>query len=119
MNARVTSLRVLGTLGAVVGYGCLAAFLYLVAVQIYRWFRDGEWSHIGVIEGLRSGVQHCCIREGGSGRFVDFVQWLDSPGDWLGMHQVLEIVPASLALFAASIAGNAVFIFCKDRWENR
>ena len=119
MTARLAALRTVGYLGAAIGYGCLAAFLYLLSVQIYRWFRDGEWTHIGVIEGMRSGVQHCCLRAGTAGHVATFMQWLDSPMDWLGLHRVFELVPASLALFALSIGGNAIFIYCKDRWEGR
>jgi hypothetical protein len=44
---------------------------------------------------------------------------LDAPVDWLGLHKVLEIVPASLALFAVSILGNSIFIYCCDRIEER
>jgi hypothetical protein len=119
MKARIAALRLTGGIGAVVGYGCLAAFLYLISLQIYRWFRDGEWTHLGVSEGLRIGLQHCCVRDGASGRLAVFLQWLDSPVDWLGMHKILEIVPATLALFAVSIAGNSLFIFCRDRWAKR
>jgi hypothetical protein len=39
MSARSIALRSLGGIGALIGYGCLAAFLYLIGTQIYRWFR--------------------------------------------------------------------------------
>jgi hypothetical protein len=35
--------------------------------------------------------------------------------NWLGLHKVFEVIPASLALFAVSIAGNSLFIYCRDR----
>jgi hypothetical protein len=35
------------------------------------------------------------------------------------MHKVVEVVPASLALFAASIVGNCIFVYCKDRLDGR
>ncbi len=117
MSKRSALWRTASVLGAVIGYGCLAAFLYLISVQVYRWFRQGEWTHIGMIDGLRIGLDHCCARSAGSGRAAAFLQWLDSPVDWLGMHKVLEVVPASLALFAASIAGNCIYIFCRDRFD--
>jgi hypothetical protein len=41
--------------------------------------------------------------------------WLDAPVDWLGLHKLLEILPASLALFAISILGNGIFIYTSDR----
>jgi hypothetical protein len=115
MKIRETALRLFGGIGAIIGYGCLAAFLWLISLQVYRWFRNGEWTHIGISDGMRISLVHCCVREGDSGRLAAFMHWLDSPVDWLGMHQVLEVVPASLALFAASIVGNSLFIYCRDR----
>jgi hypothetical protein len=103
--------------GANLGYGCLAAFLCLISVQVYRWFRDGEWTHFGVSEGIRAGLSRCCVKDGDTGRLASLLHWLDAPADWLGLHKVLEVVPASLALFACSILGNCIFIYCRDRIE--
>jgi hypothetical protein len=114
-----SALRVMGGIGAIIGYGCLAAFLSLISMQIYRWFREGEWTHIGISDGMRISLVHCCVKDGGGGRLAGFLKWLDSPVDWLGVHQVLEVVPASLALFAVSIAGNSLFIYCRDRLAQR
>jgi hypothetical protein len=114
-DTRQTLLRVLRGAGAVIGYGCLAAFLYLVTVQVYRWFRQGEWTHFGVSEGMRIGLTECCVKDGDTGRLAALVQWLDAPAGWLGLHKVLEFVPASLCLFAISIFGNFLFIYCSDR----
>jgi hypothetical protein len=108
-------MRIIGGFGALLGYGCLAAFLLLIGSQIYRWFRDGEWSHFGVVEGMRVGLTRCCVNDGDTGRLAALMHWLDAPVDWLGLHKVLEILPASLALFALSILGNSVFIYCRDR----
>jgi hypothetical protein len=105
--------------GAVLGFGSLLAFLCLISVQVYRWFRDGEWTHFGVNEGLHTTLLHCCVKDGDTGRLAALVQWLDEPASWLGLHQVLEILPASLALFALSILGNSIFIYCSDRLEGR
>jgi hypothetical protein len=119
VKERDLALRILSGIGAVIGYGCLAAFLGLISMQIYRWFRSGEWTHIGVSDGMRISLVHCCIKDGDGGRIAAFLRWLDSPVDWLGMHQVLEVVPASLALFAVSIVGNSLFIYCRDRYAKR
>jgi hypothetical protein len=119
MKPRDTGFRAGSVLGAVIGYGCLIGFLYLVGLQSYRWFREGEWTHIGVNDGLRISLVKCCVKDGDTGRLAALMHWLDAPVDWLGMHKVLEVVPASLALFAISIAGNCVFIYCRDRLERR
>jgi hypothetical protein len=119
MKAGHSVFRVFSVIGAVIGYGCLLAFLALVGAQVLRWFRDGEWTHVGLGDGLRDGLLHCCVKDGGGGRLAAFMQWLDAPEHWLGMHKVFEVVPASLALFAVSIAGNFLFIYCRDRLDRR
>jgi hypothetical protein len=119
MTVRDAGLKVVSAAGALIGYGCLLAFLYLVGLQSYRWFREGEWTHIGLNDGLRMGLTRCCVKDGDTGRLADFMHWLDAPVNWLGMHRIVEVVPASLALFAVSIAGNCLFIYCRDRLERR
>jgi hypothetical protein len=101
--------------GAVVAYGGLVWFVGLIGLQTYRWFRLGEWTHIGVAEGLRSVLGGCCVRDGDTGLFAALAHWIDAPVDWLGLHKMLDVVPASLLLFAISILGNAVFVYCCDR----
>jgi hypothetical protein len=101
--------------GAVLGYGCLAAFLALIGWQIHRWFREGEWTHIGVAEGLRAVLTHFGITPDSTGRLGSLSHWLDAPVDWLGLHRAFEVLPASLALFAISILGNSIFIYLSDR----
>lgn len=119
MTAREATLKTMAGTGAVVGYGCLVAFLYLVGLQTYRWFRDGEWTHIGLNDGLQIGLARCCLKDGDTGRLAEFMHWLDAPMDWLGVHKIFEVVPASLAVFALSIAGNCLFIYCRDRLDKR
>jgi hypothetical protein len=118
MKARDAILRFITAVGAVIGYGCFLAFLYLVGVQVYGWFKDGEWTHIGLAQGLSTGLTRCCVKDD-NGRFAAFLHWLDAPETWLGLHKVLEVMPASLALFAVSIAGNCVFLYCRDRLDRR
>jgi hypothetical protein len=115
MKSRGALLRTFKIVGAATGYGCLAAFLALIGVQVYRWFRDGEWTHIGMLDGMRTGLNYCCVRDGATGRVLAWQQWMDSPVDWLGVHRVFEVVPASLALFLMSILGNCLYIYCRDR----
>jgi hypothetical protein len=119
VKTRDVILRLISAVGAVIGYGCLIAFLFLVGLQCYLWFRDGEWTHIGMTDGLRVGLVHCCVKDGDTGRLAAFIHWLVAPVNWLGMHKVFEVVPASLAVFAVSIAGNCLFIYCRDRLDRR
>jgi hypothetical protein len=113
------ALRLGRAVGAVVGYGCLAGFVGLIGLQVYRWFRLGEWTHIGVSDGLRSGLAACCVKDGDIGLLASLVHWIDAPVDWLGLHKFLEVIPASLALFALSMLGNSFFIYCSDRIDAR
>jgi len=108
-------LRLMAGIGALIGYGSLLAFLYLIGVQSYRWFRDGAWMHVGVGDGIRIGLEYCCVKDGSGGRLAHFLHWWESPATWLGMHKVFEVIPTSLALFAVSIVGNSLFIYCRDR----
>lgn len=103
------------TFGGIVAYGCFSAFLVLVSVQVYRWLRDGEWTHIGITDALRAVLVNCCANDAGTGLTATFVRWLDTPTDWLGWHKVLEVVPASIGLFALSMLGNFAYIYCNDR----
>ena len=119
MTARDIAWRFASVIGALIGYGCLAAFLYLVGMQVYRWFREGEWTHLGLNDGLRVGLAQCCVKDGDTGRLANLMHWLDAPVDWLGLHKVFDVVPASLALFALSVAGNCLFNYCRDRRERR
>ncbi len=118
MKARTSLLKLMAGVGALIGYGCLAAFLYVIGAQIYKWFRDGEWTRIGMGDGMRISLVHCCAKDGDTGTLASFLQWWESPTTWLGLHKVLEVVPVSLALFALSIIGNSVFIYCQDQLRN-
>ena len=115
MNERSVGWRIAAIVGAVVGYGCMVAFLGLVGVQLYRWFRDGEWTHVGMNEGMRAALIRCCVHDGDTGRLAALVHWIETPSQWLGLHEVFDVMPASLALFALSILGNSLFIYCRDR----
>lgn len=117
--ASLTRLRVLRLAGAIMAYGCLAAFLCLIAVQLYRWFREGEWTRIGISDGLRATLVNCCVNDGDTGHLANLVHWLDTPTDWLGWHRVLEVVPASIGLFALSMLGNFAYIYGSDRIEDQ
>ncbi len=109
----------LSALGAVIGYGFLLGFLWLVVAQISDWLRVGEWIHLGVAEGLHAELVRCCVHTGDKGHWAVLLQWLESPINWLGLHKLLEVLPASLAMFMVSVTGNCLFIYCKDRIAER
>lgn len=115
MRARDFVLRLGSVLGAIVAYGYLTAFLGLLGFQVYRWFQTGEWTHVGVNDGMRAALAHFTGPDGLTGWRAALAHWLDAPVTWLGLHRVLEVLPASLALFALSILGNSLFIYTTDR----
>jgi hypothetical protein len=115
MSTRESAWRAGLLAGAAIGYGCLAAFLALVGFQTYRWFHDGEWTHVGVDDGLRAALARLGGPEALGGPLGALGHWLDAPVTWLGLHKTLEILPASLALFAISILGNSLFVYASDR----
>jgi hypothetical protein len=121
MKAKNTQsgVAVLRTSGAILAYVCLAAFVMLISVQLYRWFREGEWTHIGITDGLRGMLSSCCVSDGSTGPLALFVRWLDAPTDWLGWHKLLEVIPASIGLFALSMLGNFLFIYATDRLQDQ
>jgi hypothetical protein len=114
MSAREAGWRAACMLGATIGYGGLGAFLALVGFQTYRWFQDGEWTHVGVNDALRTALARLGGPEALTGRLGALAHWLDAPVTWLGFHKVLDALPASLALFAVSILGNSLFIYASD-----
>ena len=119
MKTRDLLLKICAGIGAAVGYGFIAAFVFLVGWQSYHWFRDGEWTHIGTSDGLHIALVRCCVKEGDFGRLAAFLQWVDAPVSWLGLHKIAEVLPASLTLFAVSVVGNLVFVYCRDRLAQR
>jgi len=91
------------------------ACLALVGFQVYRWFENGEWTHVGVNDGMRAALAHFAGADGLTGWRAALARWLDAPVTWLGLHTVLETLPASLALFLISILGNSLFVYTTDR----
>jgi hypothetical protein len=115
VTARESTWRIVSVLGAVVGYGCLAGFLGLVGMQVYRWFKDGEWTHISIADGIRAGLERMHIPDDATGRLARLSHWLDAPVNWLGLHKMVDVLPASLALFSIAILGNFIFVYGADR----
>ena len=64
MTVGDAALKVMAAIGAVIGYGCLIAFLCLIGLQSYRWFREGDWTHFGVADGMSVWLTRCCVKDG-------------------------------------------------------
>jgi hypothetical protein len=114
MNLRLIWLR---AISAVMTFAAFTCFLGLIGMQIYRWFRDGEWARISISDGLLSLVSSCCVREDGAGAMVAFAHWLEAPATWIGLHRVLEVLPATIGLFLLSVFWNFLYTYCSDRLE--
>jgi hypothetical protein len=120
MSGRIAAppgLVVLRVAGGIAAYGFLACFIGLIGMQLYHWFRDGQWTHIGISDALYAVLTSCCVREDGGGLLTTLAHWLDQPLDWLGWHKILEVVPATIGLFLLSVFGNFLYIYSGDRIE--
>jgi hypothetical protein len=112
-------LILLRALAAIAAFGSFVWCLGLIGTQLLRWFRDGAWPHISASDGLISLVTSCCSRADGAGRMADIARWLESPASWIGLHRVLELLPASIGLFLLSVFANFIYIYCSDRLDAR
>jgi hypothetical protein len=116
MSMRLVLMR---AVSAVVAFSAFILLLGLIGLQLYRWFRDGEWTRISISDGLLNVVSGCCARDDGAGTMAAFARWLDAPESWTGLHRVLEVVPASIGLFLLSVLANFVYIYCSDRLDQQ
>jgi hypothetical protein len=112
-------LMALRALAAVIAFGSFAWCLGLIGTQLYRWARDGAWPRISASDGLVSLVSSCCARGDGEGHMADIARWLESPASWLGLHRILELLPASIGLFLLSVFANFIYIYCSDRLDSQ
>jgi hypothetical protein len=111
-------LILLRALAAIVAFGSFAWCLGLIGNQLYRWAHDGAWPRISTSDGLISLVSSCCAPGDGAGRMADITHWLESPASWIGVHRVLELLPASIGLFLLSVFANFIYIYCSDQLES-
>ena len=70
MTGRESTWRILSVLGGIVGYGCLAAFMSLVGLQVYWWFKEGEWTHISLGDAIRAVLDRMHIADDAGGRLA-------------------------------------------------
>jgi hypothetical protein len=113
VNLRATLLRIV--IGGIVAYGCLTAFVVSDQLANLPMVSRGRMDAHRHRRRLRAVLVTCCVNDGDSGHLASFVHWLDTPTDWLGWHKLLEVIPASIGLFALSMLGNFAFIYGSDR----
>jgi threonine/homoserine/homoserine lactone efflux protein len=70
------------------------AGLAIIGLQIFAYLYDGKWVPLSVV-GLAS-------------QFASS-PWLADPHTWVGVHKILEFIPASFSLMAIGI-----FIWCAE-----
>ena len=109
----------LRALAAIVAFGSFAWCLGLIGNQLYRWAHDGAWPRISASDGLIGLVTSAAARRRRRcGQDGGLAHWLESPASWIGVHRVLELMPASIGLFLLSVFINFLYIYCSDQLES-
>lgn len=73
----------MGALAMLAGTWCVLGAPGVLAFQIYHHLKYGSWMALSVLDILK-----------GAG-----IEWAVRPTDWFGLHQSLDWVPLSAALF--------------------
>jgi hypothetical protein len=76
-----------------VGLGFFAA-LGVLGWQAVGWLRTGEWTTLTLLSGLASGG----------------VEWASSPDSWIGIYNLLNHVPLTVAVFWAGMLPALIFM---------
>lgn len=83
------------TLASVVITSSLVVCFGIIAIQVVIWLKDGYWPSVGVAKGLLYLRSLFYSSPPGDGSFA---AWLSDPQSWLGLHKLLEFLPASLGV---------------------
>lgn len=83
---------------------CLVPFLAAACVLVYQcflWLMDGEWIEVSgsVVFEYVLGPDH------------PFLQWLNDPKSWHGLHRIVEILTGSLSFFLVLIGVAVGYLF--------
>jgi hypothetical protein len=79
-------------IGAIALILLLLGGLGVLGWQVYEYLRLGVWTPISIITALE-WMQ---------------VQWAYSPNDWVGLHNILEKMPLSMAMFTPALFGIVI-----------
>ena len=82
-------------ISAHIGFLLMVVGILILGVQIYEYLRSGEWQSLSIISLMQ---------------FFK-IQWALMPSDWIGLYNVMDMVPLSLA---ALVAGFLFFILSID-----
>ena len=95
------------------GLGCLLCLLPFIAAacvlvyQCFLWLVDGEWIWVSgsVVFEFVLGPDH------------PFLQWLNDPQSWHGLHKIVQILTGSLSffLFLIGIAAGHLFLWVSEK----
>ncbi len=77
----------MGAYVIVAGFFCLLGLLGVSIFQVYQYLRHGSWMALSLLD---------IVERGGIG-------WASRPTDWFGLHQFLDWMPLSAALFVVGI----------------
>src|SRR5215510_5171308 len=80
-------------------YGSLFAAVVVLGYQIIFYLQNGVWRPLSAIDGL--------VHLSGE----NSSDWLLHPQDWIGLHNLLDKTPLSLALFLLAVV--AFFLLLK------
>lgn len=97
----------LDSIGQGFAFAGLGGGAALLSWQIYTWLKTGEWPPISTPDGLF--IAWAFLFADGSAA-PHFVQWLIAPETWIGVHKILDAIPAALTLFLVGIGGLMLFV---------
>lgn len=87
------------TTGLIVSISIFAGFC-VIGYQAYTYLYSGSWTSISVVDGL------IAVSWGDPSLFNE---WLRQPNTWIGLHNILNWVPSSVALI-----GFGISVGCAD-----
>jgi len=91
-----------GTAALYLASFALIAALGVIGWQALNWMKTDEWQSLTVLTGLASFG----------------VPWATSPTNWLGIHNVLQHVPLSIAVFWTGML-PALLLMSLHNWSVR
>lgn len=90
--------------GKVIFYaGCLGAGGVLL-FQSAEWLQDGRWSSLPLMDSMSWLALHSVDTP----TALAFMNWIDRPSSWYGLHYLMAIMPTSLTLAIIGFLGSLI-----------